>query len=77
MKKDTIIAILAIACLIELFVIFGHDKPVPLSIEEKVQILYDYGCELDYKAIEKFAEEWDRYVESAWDHITPEIEEYH
>lgn len=76
MKKNTIIAILAIMCLIELLIIRGHDKPVSISIEEKAQMLYDYGCELDYKAIEKFAEEWDLYVESALDYITPEIEVY-
>jgi hypothetical protein len=75
-KKDTIIAVLVIVCLIELLVIFGYDKPVSLSVEEKAQILYDYGCELDYKAIEQFAEEWNLYVESAQDYITPEIE-YH
>ena len=77
MKKNAIIAILAIACLIELLIIFGHDNPVFLSIKEKAQILYDYGCELDYKAIEKFAEEWDLYVESSLDYIIPETEEYH
>lgn len=76
-NKDIIIAALVIVCLVELVVILGRPKIVPLSIDDKIQRLRESGCKLDYAALEQFAKEWDGYIESAWDYTTPEIEEYH
>ena len=67
-----------IVCLIEAWILFEiKSTPPPLTIEEKSLLLYGCGYELEYNAIDTFAEEWDLYVESAWEHTTPEIEEYH
>jgi hypothetical protein len=35
----------------------------PSTIKEKAELLYESGYELDYEAIDRFAEAWDDYIE--------------